>query len=192
MGSVLVVAMHATYILLLLTIWSITKAANSFETLEVTDNPCEESHVCIPRESCSSYSESIAKLRILPRTEFLLEVRKLICNKEKRGICCNIAEDVEAEQLDKNLMEDNNEEKKTEEGDNRRKTRDLTWNWILLLYCQDLGLDCQQPLQNVARNAFGTREEVREEKSVAAWQLLDEDVALVSRICVHPGITLLV
>ena len=113
--------MHATYFLLLLTIWSLTKAANSFETLEVTDNPCEESHVCIPRESCSSYKESIAKLRILPRTEFLLEVRKLVCNKEKRGICCNIAEDVEAEQLDKNLMEDNNEEKKTEEGDNEEK-----------------------------------------------------------------------
>ena len=104
--------MHATYFLVLLPFWSLTKDENSFETLEVTDNPCEESHVCIPRESCSSYNESIAKLRILPKTEFLLEVRKLFCNKEKRGVCC-LAEDGEPDdalQSNESQMEDDDKE----------------------------------------------------------------------------------
>ena len=109
--------MHATSFLVLLAISSFTEAANSFGTLEVTENPCEESQACTPREKCSGYNESIARLRTLPegsvaRTELILQVRKLVCNKERRGVCCAAqdGEPVTALKSNKSHMEDDHEE----------------------------------------------------------------------------------
>merc|ERR1711936_1266000 len=78
MGSVSAAAMHVTCFLAILGLGlSLVTAASSVGTLEVTENPCEEeSQACIPRQRCASYNESIA------------QIRKLLCNKEKRGICC--------------------------------------------------------------------------------------------------------
>ena len=109
--------MHPASFLALLALCSFTEASNSFGTLEVTENTCEESHACVPRERCSSYNESIASLRILPegsvaRTELIRQVRKLVCNKEKRGVCC-LAEDGEPDdalQSNESQMEDDDKE----------------------------------------------------------------------------------
>merc|ERR1711974_31163 len=129
MGSVLVAPMHATCLLTLLAQSSFTTAANSVGTLEVTENPCKESHSCVPRERCSSYNESIARLRILPaggslaRAQLIGQLRKLVCNKEKRGLCCLLDEDGEAENLARSKesrigddLEDDNEEKEEDVG----------------------------------------------------------------------------
>ena len=109
--------MHATCFLVLLAQWSFIAAANSIETLEVTEDPCEGSHACLPRERCSSYNESIARLRILPvgslaRTELIGQLRKLICNKEKRGVCCLVEEEEPQNVLQSkpSHVEDDNEE----------------------------------------------------------------------------------
>ena len=106
--------MQATSVLVLLAAHLyFTQAANSSATLEVTENRCEESHACTPRERCSSYNESIASLRILPegspaQRELIFQVRKLVCNKERRGVCCLAGDNVL--QSDESHMEDDNEE----------------------------------------------------------------------------------
>ena len=93
---------------------------DNVRALEVTGSLCEGSHACVPRERCSSYNESIARLRIIPvgsleRTELIGQLRKLICNKEKRGVCC-LAEDQELQNVSRlKPVEDDNEELENEE-----------------------------------------------------------------------------
>ena len=93
--SVSAAAMHVTCFLAILGLGlSLVTAASSVGTLEVTENRCEEeSQACIPRQRCASYNESIAQIRKLAagsqeHTELVGQLRKLVCNKEKRGICC--------------------------------------------------------------------------------------------------------
>ena len=121
-AGVLVAAMQATCFLALLSQSSFITAASSIGTLEVTENPCKESHSCVPRESCSSFNESIARLRILPsdgsqaRAELIRQLRKLVCNKEKRGVCCLPEKPENVLQPDESQVEDDNEEKEEEVG----------------------------------------------------------------------------
>ena len=87
--------MHVTCFLAILGLGlSLVTAASAVGTLEVTENRCEEeSQACIPRQRCASYNESIAQIRKLAagsqeHTELVGQLRKLVCNKERRGICC--------------------------------------------------------------------------------------------------------
>merc|ERR1712130_318254 len=122
MGSVLAAAMQATCLLMLLAQSSFITAASSVGTLEITENSCKESHSCVPRENCSSYNESIARLRILPsdgsqaRAELIGQLRKLVCNKEKMGVCCLPEKPENVLQPDESQVEDDNEEKEEEVG----------------------------------------------------------------------------
>merc|ERR1719249_144250 len=105
--------MQATCLLMLLAQSSFITAASSVGTLEVTGNPCKESHSCVSRERCSSFNESIARLRILPsdgsqaRAQLIGQLRKLVCNKEKRGVCCLPEKPENVLQPDESQVEDN-------------------------------------------------------------------------------------
>merc|ERR1719391_1849324 len=109
--------MQATCLILLAQSSFITAVSSDVGTLEVTENPCKESHSCVPRENCSSFNESIARLRILPsdgsqaRAELIGQLRKLVCNKEKRGVCCLLEKPENVLQADESQVEDDNEEK---------------------------------------------------------------------------------
>merc|ERR1719391_1133637 len=114
--------MQATCLILLAQSSFITAVSSDVGTLEVTENPCKESHSCVPRENCSSFNESIARLRILPsdgsqaRTQLIGQLRKLVCNKEKRGVCCLLENPENVLQADESQVEDDNEEKKEDVG----------------------------------------------------------------------------
>merc|ERR1719249_556063 len=105
--------MQATCLLMLLAQSSFITAASSVRALEVTENRCKESHSCVPRERCSSFNESIARLRILPsdgsqaRAKLIGQLRKLVCNKEKRGVCCLPEKPENVLQPDESQVEDN-------------------------------------------------------------------------------------
>merc|ERR1719391_998097 len=114
--------MQATCLILLAQSSFITAVASSVRALEITENPCKESHSCVPRERCSSFNESIATLRILPsdgsqaRAQLIGQLRKLVCNKEKRGVCCLLEKPENVLQPDESQVEDDNEEKKEDVG----------------------------------------------------------------------------
>ena len=53
---------------------------------------CDSDSECVPSKDCPNYQEQQDLLRTLTdrasKTKLIQKLRKLICNKRKRGICC--------------------------------------------------------------------------------------------------------
>ena len=62
---------------------------------------CDSDSECLPSTNCQYYQEQQALLKTLTdktlRAKLIQKLRKLICNKKERGICCPKSEDVRDE-----------------------------------------------------------------------------------------------
>ena len=55
------------------------------------DNECDSDHKCLPSADCQYYQEQQTLLKTLTgtlRANLIQELRKLICNRKERAICC--------------------------------------------------------------------------------------------------------
>jgi len=83
---------------------------------------CEEHEICLPRKQCPYYHKMVKtiarpKVDAEHRSMIITELRTKVCNYEKRGLCCNICEDIEEKcqdrsqcpgiQMKLNLLESN-------------------------------------------------------------------------------------
>ena len=62
------------------------------------DSKCDSFHDCVPTSQCDSYLNEHEKLENLEKgtsdyKKVLSKLKKLICNKKQRKVCCNVTEE---------------------------------------------------------------------------------------------------
>ena len=71
--------------LLLITLLSFSDGKRNFEE---TFRNCPESMECVHKSDCEHYNQRYAEYRRTKNKEIVTELKSLVCNKEKKAVCC--------------------------------------------------------------------------------------------------------
>ena len=71
--------------ILLVTVFAVSDGKKNFEE---TFRKCQENFECVHRSVCENYNRGLAEYRRTNNNETLRELKSLICNNDKKAVCC--------------------------------------------------------------------------------------------------------